>query len=173
MAIVGIGLDVAHVGRLKRALERPGSGERLRERVFTAAERAYCEQRQRSRYESYAARFAAKEAAMKALGVGWAKGVRFRDIEVVPADGAPPQLRLRGRARAIAAALGVQRLFLTLSHAADYAVAQVVAEGSPEQAHSSRARRGAAAGKRRAATARKATAHGPKTKPSKVQRRAR
>src|SRR5438094_771006 len=82
--IVGLGVDVCDVARIRRALEGRAGG-RFQARVFTAAEQAYCEARRRGRFASYAARFAAKEAAMKALGTGWAEGVGWRDFEVVRA----------------------------------------------------------------------------------------
>ena len=99
--IIGLGVDVCDVARIRRALEGR-AGARFQARVFTAAERAYCEARRRGRFASYAARFAAKEAAMKALGTGWAQGVGWRDFEVVRARGAPPRLVLHGRAAALA-----------------------------------------------------------------------
>jgi len=71
--ILGTGVDIAEVARIRKALENPASGARFRQRVFTVGERNYCEKRKRC-YESYAARFAAKEAVMKALGTGWGKG---------------------------------------------------------------------------------------------------
>jgi holo-[acyl-carrier protein] synthase len=130
-----IGIDVCDVARLGRALEGP-PGERLRERVFTAAERTYCEGRGIARIESYAARFAAKEAVAKALGTGVGAALPWRDVEVVREDGAPPSLRLGPRASALAAERGIARWHLALSHAAGVAVAMVVAEGgvtgSPE-----------------------------------------
>ncbi len=79
--IVAIGVDVCDVARIRRALEGP-TGARFRARVFTAAEQAYCEARGRARFASYAARFAAKEAAMKALGTGWSAGVSWQDAEL-------------------------------------------------------------------------------------------
>jgi len=77
--VVGLGVDVCDIARIRRALERP-TGERFKARIFTPGERAYCEQRRRGRFASYAARFAAKEAAMKALGTGWADGIRWQDV---------------------------------------------------------------------------------------------
>jgi holo-[acyl-carrier protein] synthase len=126
--IVGIGVDLAEVDRIRDALERPHTGERFRERVFTAGEQAYCERRRR-KYESYAARFAAKEATMKALGRGWGRDVGWTEIEVVRERGGRPEIRLHGRTAAYAAALGVRRLSLALTHTADTAMAEVVAEG--------------------------------------------
>src|SRR5207244_7543355 len=94
--IVGIGVDLAEVHRIRDALERPSTGERFRARVFTAGEQAYCERRRR-KYESYAARFAAKESVMKALGRGWSREVGWTDIEVVRERGGRPTIRLHGR----------------------------------------------------------------------------
>lgn len=126
--IVGIGVDLAEVGRIRDALERPATGERFRERVFTAGEQAYCERRRR-KYESYAARFAAKEATMKALGRGWGNEVRWTEIEVVREGSGRPTIRLHGRTAAYAEKLGVRRLFLALTHTAETAMAEVIAEG--------------------------------------------
>jgi holo-[acyl-carrier protein] synthase len=120
--IVGIGVDIIEVPRIRAALEDPRTGARFRARVFTAEEASYCGRR-RNGHESFAARFAAKEAMMKALGraVGW------REIEVARTDG-PPTVRLHGRAREHAEALGIRRISLSLSHTADMAIAYVVAE---------------------------------------------
>src|SRR5512146_1193781 len=124
--IVSVGVDLIEVERIQRALEDPQIGTRFRTRVFTEKEIQYCEKRQRGRAESYAARFAAKEAVMKALGVGWGKGASWREIEVVRRPGGPPTIELSGRALRTANELGVQRLSLALSHAAGIAVAFVV-----------------------------------------------
>jgi holo-[acyl-carrier protein] synthase len=120
--IVGVGVDIVDVKRIRAALESPRTGERFRARVFTPEEVAYCSQR-RSGHESFAARFAAKEAVMKALGhaYGW------REIEVTRTDG-PPGIRLHGRAREQAAALGIRRISLSLSHTGALAIAHVIAE---------------------------------------------
>lgn len=123
-----VGIDVCDVARLARALEGE-AGRRLRERVFTPEECAYCEGRGAARLESYAARFAAKEAVAKALGTGIGAALAWRDVEVVRAGTAPPALRLGGRARTLAAERGVERWHVALSHAAGVAVAMVVAEG--------------------------------------------
>ena len=89
MAIVALGMDIATVARLEEALERRGT--RMLERLFTPGERAYCERR-RTSANSYAGRFAVKEAVMKALGTGWARGVRWIDIEVVRHPGQAPEV---------------------------------------------------------------------------------
>jgi holo-[acyl-carrier protein] synthase len=125
--IVGVGIDVCDVDRMRRALER-STGARFVARVFTPGEQAYCEQRRRGRVRSYAARFAAKEAALKALGTGWADGIAWRDVEVVRGESGPPALQLHGRAAAIAAERGITRWLLALSHSDLSAVASVIAE---------------------------------------------
>jgi holo-[acyl-carrier protein] synthase len=125
--ILGIGLDVCEVGRMRQALEA-ASGARFRARVFTEAEREYCEARRRGRFASYAARFAAKEAAMKALGTGWARGVRWHDFEVVRGEGGAPRLVLHGRAAALARRRGMVNWLLALTHTDESAVASVVVD---------------------------------------------
>lgn len=124
--ILGIGVDIVSVGRIRVALERTRTGERFRTRVFTPEEVAYCRERHNA-HESYAARFAAKEATMKALGRGYGEGLAWRDIEVTRTTGAPA-VRLAGGALARAQGLGVSRLHLSLSHAGDLAIAYVIAE---------------------------------------------
>jgi holo-[acyl-carrier protein] synthase len=124
--IVGTGVDLERVDRIAAAIER--HGRRFLERVFTAAEIAYVEDHGR-RPESYAARFAAKEAAMKALGTGWDRGVRWVDVEIVREERGRPQLQFHGRAAEIAAEIGCRSASLSLSHTSDYAIAQVILEG--------------------------------------------
>jgi holo-[acyl-carrier protein] synthase len=125
--IVGIGVDLCDVQRLAHTLEQ-ATAARFLERVFTAGERASCEARKRGRVQSYAARFAAKEAAMKALGTGWAQGVGWHDVEVVRHGDAAPELRLHGEAARLSAARGARRWLVTLSHTDTMAVAWVLAE---------------------------------------------
>jgi holo-[acyl-carrier protein] synthase len=124
--IVGTGVDLERVDRIRAAIER--HGKRFLDRVFTAGEIAYVEARIR-RWESYAARFAAKEAAMKALGTGWAHGVRWVDVEIVREEGGRPELRFHGKAAEIAAKLGCRSTNVSLSHTSDNAIAQVILEG--------------------------------------------
>lgn len=124
--IVGLGMDLVEVGRLARILDGPpGRAERFLARVFTAGERAACEPR-RDRANAYAARWAAKEAAYKALGD--APGARWLDFEVVRAEGSPPRLVLAGVAAEAARARGVTRLHLTLTHDGGMAAATVILE---------------------------------------------
>lgn len=127
--IVAIGTDLTEVERIRSALDNPRSGRRFRDRIFTPGEQTYCERRGSGVYESYAARFAAKEAVMKALGLGWGAQLGWLDIEVRRRPGARPEILLSGRATAHAASLGVRRLHLALTHTATLAEAQVVAEG--------------------------------------------
>jgi holo-[acyl-carrier protein] synthase len=123
--IVGAGVDLERVDRVRAAIAR--HGKRFLDRVFTAAEIAYVEGK-KNRGERYAARFAAKEAAMKALGTGWDRGVRWVDVEIVREDGGRPGLRFHGRAAEIAAELGCRAASVSLSHTSENAIAQVILE---------------------------------------------
>lgn len=123
--IVGTGVDLAEVDRIRVAVERYGS--RFVERVFTPGEIAYVESKA-NRYERYAARFAAKEAGMKAIGTGWRRGVRWQDFEVKNLRSGRPTLLLHGKAAEHAAALGVTNVNLSLTHTAVTALAYVVLE---------------------------------------------
>ncbi len=126
--IFGIGNDVAEVERVRAALARPRTGQRFRKRVFTPGEQAYCERRGKAKYQSYAARFAAKEATMKALGRGWGRAVGWGDVEVVRRPGSRPEIVLHGKAKAYAAGHNIRQLHLALTHTATLAEAQVIAE---------------------------------------------
>ena len=123
--IVGLGVDIVEVHRVEAAMRR--HGEAFLKRIFTPAEIAYCERHQ-NKYERFAGRFAAKEAAMKALGTGWGHGVRWLDIEVVRLPGGKPTLQLRGQAEEFAKRLEVKNVSLTITHTADTALALVVFE---------------------------------------------
>lgn len=125
MAIVGIGLDITEISRFEQAHGR--RGERLLERLFTEAERAYCERR-KLRFVHYAGRFAVKESVMKLLGTGWAQGVRWRDIEVLRAPGQAPQLHLHGVAAEIARRRGIHRTHIAITHDAGIASAVAIGE---------------------------------------------
>jgi len=124
--IVGTGVDLAEVPRIRASIERFGS--KFIQRIYTPSEIAYVE-RKANRYERYAARFAAKEAGMKALGTGWTGGVSWRDFEVVNLPSGRPTLELNGRAAEIAATLGVRHVALSLTHTKEQALAMVVLEG--------------------------------------------
>lgn len=123
--IVGTGIDITETARIEQAMGR--HGERFARRVFTAGEIAYCEQF-KNKAERYAARFAAKEAAFKALGTGWGEGVTWRDVEVTHQPSGKPELRLAGRAEELARQQGVARIAISLSHSDRYVVAQVIFE---------------------------------------------
>lgn len=124
--ILGTGTDLAEVDRIRRAIER--HGRRFVERIFTPLEIAYVE-RKANRYERFAARFAAKEAGMKAIGTGWRRGVKWRDFEVVNLPSGRPTLRLHGIAGRIARELGMRSIALSLTHTKTTAMAFVVIEG--------------------------------------------
>ena len=126
--IIGIGIDVIDVDRIRRAIDDPKTGSRFRARVFTEAEIAYCAGRTHGYAESFAARFAAKEAVMKVLQRGFGDGVAWREIEVLRDDG-PPSLRLTGYAATRSQQLGITRWHLSLTHTATIAVAYAIAEG--------------------------------------------
>jgi holo-[acyl-carrier protein] synthase len=123
--IVGTGIDIAEVPRIREAIER--HGERFLKRIFTEGEIQYCESKA-NRVERYAARFAAKEAGMKAIGTGWNHGVRWRDIEVARNPGGRPTLVLHGKAAEFAAKLGATNIAVSLTHTAEQAFAQVILE---------------------------------------------
>src|SRR5277367_6736495 len=120
-----MGVDLAEVGRIQKAIER--HGEPFLRRVYTAGEREYCE-RFKNKYERYAGRFAAKEAAMKALGTGWRRGIRWVDLEVVREPGGRPTMMLYGEAKKIAQRLGVKHIAMSITHTETQAFAQVIFE---------------------------------------------
>ncbi len=124
--IIGMGVDIAEVERIQGAIER--HGEVFLKRVYTPREREYCE-RFKKKYERYAGRFAAKEAAMKALGTGWRRGVRWVDLEVVRETSGRPTLALEGEAGKIAQQIGVKHVALSITHTETQALAQVIFEG--------------------------------------------
>ncbi len=123
--IVGIGTDLAEVDRIRAAIER--HGRRFIDRVFTPTEIAYVE-RKANRYERYAARFAAKEAGMKAIGTGWRRGVRWQDFEVANLPSGKPMLTFHGVAAEFAKHLRVTNVSLSITHTAMQAMAVVILE---------------------------------------------
>lgn len=125
--IVGIGTDLAEVGRVRAAIER--YGDRFIQRIFTPAEIAYVS-RKANKYERYAARFAAKEAGMKAIGTGWSRGVRWKDFEVSNKPSGEPTLRFHGAAAEIAAKRGAANVVLSLTHTGEMAMAVVILESA-------------------------------------------
>ena len=123
--IVGIGVDIVEIERLREVLQR--QQDRFVRRVFTEGEQEYC-RAHRDPVPHYAARFAAKEALFKALGTGWAKGISWRDAEVVREAVKAPVLVLHGQAEKLSLALGARATHLSLSHSRGFAVAVVVIE---------------------------------------------
>jgi len=124
--ILGLGTDMIEIARIEHSLAR--FGDAFLRRIYTAAEIAYCQQKKKTAAESFAARFAAKEATAKALGTGISLGVAWTEIEVVRLPGRRPTLHLSGRAAAIAERLGIRHLSVSLSHIRELAIAVVVAE---------------------------------------------
>jgi holo-[acyl-carrier protein] synthase len=124
--IVGTGIDIAEVPRIRQSIER--YGDRFLHRVFTDGEISYCSSK--SNFDQrYAARFAAKEAAMKALGTGWNYGVRWRDIEIVRPQGRRPSIAFHGQAAEVAKRLGATNVALSITHTGEQAMALVILEG--------------------------------------------
>ena len=122
--ILGIGTDIIKVDRLQRSIEK---NERFAEKVFTPAEISYCEARA-SKYQSYAARFAAKEAVMKAIGTGWDGTINWTDIEVVLDHLGKPGILCHGATQAFIDKHRIIHIHLSLSHEQDYAVAYAILE---------------------------------------------
>lgn len=127
MKIVGHGIDLVEVARIEKMLA--DHGERFEQRVFTAAEIAYATGRPRRRAEHLAARFAMKEAVLKALGTGWRGGIRWTDIEVRADALGKPLIHLEGEALEIAQARGATKWAITISHAGGFAMASAIATG--------------------------------------------
>ena len=126
MSVVGLGLDLVEVARIRALLER--NGDRFKERVFTAGEIDYCDSCANAAIH-YAARFAAKEAVAKALGTGFSEGVSWRDVEVFRSPQGQPSVVLHGSAVQVAESLGVRRWVLSLTHTEVSAAASAVAMG--------------------------------------------
>lgn len=123
--IFGIGTDLVDVHRIQQTAER--FGDRFLHRIYTEVERNYCNSKA-NRYERFAARFAAKEAGMKALGTGWSRGVGWLDFQVVNAPSGRPTLRLAGQAARIAEESGVHHISLSMTHTASEGFAIVIFE---------------------------------------------
>src|SRR5688500_18131057 len=123
--IVSIGTDIIEVYRIRETLERT---PRFSDRVFTERERAYCEAKGAASAQSYAARFAAKEAFLKALKTGWRGKITWHDIEVLNDGQGVPSLEIRGEAQQILENLGANKIHLSMSHTTEHATAQVILE---------------------------------------------
>lgn len=125
LLVLGLGTDLIEIDRIERSIRRFGNA--FLQRIFTPGEIAYCD-RKKNAAESYAARFAAKEAGAKALGTGISRGVGWREFEVRREAGCRPELYLSGRAEEIAQSLGVRRISLSVAHSRSTSIAVVVAE---------------------------------------------
>ena len=123
--ILSTGIDIVEVYRIRKTITRT---PRFLDRVFTAGERAYCEGKGVAAHQSYAGRFAAKEAFLKALETGWRGKITWQDIEVVNADDGVPRLRITGEAARILEKRQASRAHLSISHTGEYAIAQVILE---------------------------------------------
>jgi holo-[acyl-carrier protein] synthase len=123
--IVSIGIDIIEVARIREVLLRT---PRFAERVFTDAERAYCDSRGAVAAQHYAARFAAKEAALKALQTGWRGGVSWQDVEIASRDSGAPYLIFRGQVLEVFEKFGATATHLSISHTTQHAIAQVILE---------------------------------------------
>jgi holo-[acyl-carrier protein] synthase len=124
--IISIGIDFIEVHRVREVMLRT---PRFVERVYTVNERAYCDGRGAVAAQHYAARFAAKEAALKALQTGWTGGIAWQDIEVASRDSGAPLLLFHGRVRELYEESGARAVHLSISHTTEHAVAQVILEG--------------------------------------------
>jgi holo-[acyl-carrier protein] synthase len=123
--IVSIGIDIIEVARIREVLLRT---PRFRERVFTASEREYCDSRGAVAAQHYAARFAAKEAALKALQTGWRGGISWHDIEITSLDSGAPILTFEGEVKRLMENSGATAAHLSMSHTSEHAIAEVVLE---------------------------------------------
>ena len=123
--IISIGIDIIEVSRVRETIART---PRFAERVFTEAERAYCESRGAAAAQHYAARFAAKEAALKALQTGWSGGIAWQDVEVAAKESGAPIIFFHGRALELYEATGANAAHISISHTTQHAIAEVILE---------------------------------------------
>jgi holo-[acyl-carrier protein] synthase len=123
--IISIGVDIIEVGRVRETIART---PRFAERVFTEAERSYCESRGAAAAQHYAARFAAKEAALKALQTGWSGGISWQDVEVSAQDSGAPVIHFHGRAQELYQASGATGAHISIAHTTEHAIAEVILE---------------------------------------------
>ncbi len=123
--ILGTGIDLAEVDRIQASIER--YGDRFLHRIYTEKERAYVA-RKANKYERYAARFAAKEAGMKAIGTGWRHGITWQDFEVTNLPSGRPTITFHGVAKQIAERMGVKHAHLSLTHTRQYGQAFLILE---------------------------------------------
>lgn len=123
--IVSIGIDIVEVYRIRQIVART---PRFVERVFTENERAYCQSKGAAAAQSFAARFAAKEACLKALQTGWRGKITWHDIEILSGENGVPTIEIKGEAKNIFEGLGANRVHLSMSHTTDHAIAQIIFE---------------------------------------------
>ena len=126
LLIVGCGIDLVKIERIEKIIKK--WGDNFTSRVFTLLEREYCEKKKGNKYQSYAGRFAAKEALLKSLGLGL-KGVNWKEIEIENNELGQSIIETSGKLKKIASEKGVSKYFITISHTKDYAIAQVILEG--------------------------------------------
>ncbi len=122
--IIGIGVDIVEIHRLRNALR---GTQRMQERVFTEEEIQFCTSRKRQ-YQHFGGRFAAKEAALKALGTGWSRGIRWKDVEITDDETGKPILTFHGKAKEIFEQLTARTAWISITHSPDHAVAMVILE---------------------------------------------
>ncbi|TFG93629.1 MAG: holo-[acyl-carrier-protein] synthase [Candidatus Atribacteria bacterium] len=123
--IVGCGIDLVKVERIEKIIKRWGNS--FTSRIFTSLEGEYCEKKKINKFQSYAGRFAAKEALLKSLGLGL-KGANWKEIEVRNDELGQPSIDISGKLKNIASAKGVSKYFVSISHTKEYAIAQVILE---------------------------------------------
>ncbi|PIW11935.1 MAG: holo-[acyl-carrier-protein] synthase [Candidatus Infernicultor aquiphilus] len=128
--IIGCGIDLVKIERIEKIIKR--WGDNLTSRMFTLLEREYCKKRKSNKYQSYAGKFAAKEALLKALGLGLG-GVNWTEIEISNNELGQPIIKTSGKLNIIVSKKGVSKYFLTISHTKDYAVAEVILESSAQK----------------------------------------
>ena len=126
LLIVGCGIDLVKIERIEKIIKK--WGDNFTSRVFTLLEREYCEKKKGNKYQSYAGRFAAKEALLKSLGLGL-RGVNWKEIEIENNELGQPIIETSGKLKKIASGKRVSKYFITISHTKDYAIAQVILEG--------------------------------------------
>ena len=126
LLIVGCGIDLVKIERIEKVIKK--WGDNFVFRIFTPLEREYCEEKKGNKFQSYAGKFAAKEAFLKALGLGL-RGVNWKEIEIKNDELGQPIIDTSGKLKNIASAKGVSKYFITISHSKDYAIAQVILEG--------------------------------------------
>lgn len=127
--IVGIGTDIMDVARVRDAFQKDSG---LRGEIFTPSEISYCESKA-NKFQHYTARFAAKEAFMKALGIGWQKGIKFSHIQISNNELGQPFITLSGKAKELAEEIGISKILVSLAHIKDFATAMVVLEKKMEE----------------------------------------